>query len=424
VSAADPPAISHPSSDDITSVNAPAGSGRQPKVWNGMPWNNQGGGGGGWKSGGNGGGNSPWGQGGGGGGGGPWGQGGGGGGGRQDPPDLEDILKRGQDRMKQVMGEGGGLPGPLLLLAAAAGTALIAWNAFFFRVNADEIGAVLRFGEFVRQEGPGLHLRMPPPIDEVRVFKVTDQRIMDIGTRPQNAASANKDMMLTADENIVDVRFSVFWRIRLDEKSIQQYLFNIQNPEQTVREVAESVMREVVGQTGLQPLLTEARLDVQKAVLTRMQTILDQYGAGIRIDQVQLKEVDPPPSVIASFREVQAAAQDRETKIKEAQKYADQVVTVARGEADRIKALAQGFKDQTVAEATGQASRFLKVFEEYRKAPEVTRQRLYLETMERVLGGSDKIIIDQPAGGQGVVPYLPLNELTAARRKPTAPTGN
>jgi membrane protease subunit HflK len=379
-----------------------------------MPWNNQGGsgGGGGWKSGGNGGGNSPWGQGGGGGGGGPWGQGGG----NKEPPDLEDILKRGQDRMKQVM-DGGGLPGPALLLAIAAGTAFIAWHAFFFRVNADEIGAVLRFGEFVRQEGPGLHMRLPPPIDEVKVIKVTDQRILDIGTRAVNSSSSNKDMMLTADENIVDVRFAVYWRIKLDAKSIQQYLFNIQNPEQTVREVAESVMREVVGQTLLQPMLTEARLDVQKTVQTRMQDILDAYGAGVRIDQVQLREVDPPTSVIASFRDVQAAAQDRETKIKEAQKYAEQVVTVARGDADRIKALAQGYKDQTVAEATGQASRFLKVYDEYRKAPEVTRQRLYLETIERVLGGADKFVIEQRQGGQGVVPYLPLNELTAPKKK-------
>jgi len=386
-----------------------------------MPWYNQSSsGGGGWKSGGNGGGNSPWGQGsggGGGGGGGPWGQGGGGGGGGKEPPDLEDILKRGQDRVKQVM-DGGGIPGPLLLLAGAAVAAFVAWNAFTFRVNADEIGAVLRFGEFVRQEGPGLHFRLPPPIDEVRVIKVTDQRILDISTKASNTAqSNNKEMMLTADENIVDVRFNVLWRIKLDPGSIKLFLFNIRNPELTVREVAESVMREVVGLTPLQPLLTEARLDVQKSVQKRMQSILDQYGAGVSVDQVQLREVDPPTSVIASFRDVQAAAQERETKIKEAQKYADQIVTVAKGDADRIKSLAQGYKDQTVAEATGQAARFLKVFDEYKKAPEVTRQRLYLETMERVLGGADKIIIDQRQGGQGVVPYLPLNEFAGPRKQ-------
>ena len=364
-----------------------------------MPWNNQGGsgGGGGWKSGGNGGG------------GGPWGQGGGG-----KEPDLEDILKRSQDKMKQVM-DGGGLPGPILLLAAAFGCALIAWNAFFFRVNADEIGVVLRFGEFQRQALSGLHYRMPPPIDEVKVLKVTDQKIMDIGTRTTGGSSNRGDstMMLTGDENIVDLRFAVYWRINLEK--VQNYLFNIANQETTVKEVGESVMREVVGQTQLLALLTEARTDVQKSVQKRMQEILDGYGAGIKIDQVQLKEVDPPQEVVAAFREVQAAAQDKETKVKEAQKYADQVVPVARGDADRIKANAQGFRDQTVAEATGQATRFLKVYEEYKKAPEVTRQRLYLETMERVLGGSEKIIIDSK-GGQGVVPYLPLNELM--KKKP------
>ena len=369
-----------------------------------MPWNNQGGsgggGGGGWKSGGSGGG---------GGGGGPWGQGGG-----NQPPDLEDMLKRSQDKMKQVM-DGGGLPGPIILLAAAFGVAFIGWNLFTFRVNADEFGVVLRFGEFQRQEPAGLHFRYPPPIDEVKVIKVTDQRIMDIGTRTTTGSSNRGDstMMLTGDENIVDVRFAVFWRIKLDQ--VQKYLFNIASQEATVREVGESVMREVVGQTPLLALLTEARTDVQKSVQKRMQEILDGYGAGIKIDQVQLKEVDPPQEVIAAFREVQAAAQDRETKIKEAQKYAEQVIPVAKGDADRIKANAQGYRDQTIAEATGQAARFLKVYEEYKKSPDVTRQRLYLETMERVLGGSDKIIIDSKSG-QGVVPYLPLGELT--KKKP------
>jgi modulator of FtsH protease HflK len=376
-----------------------------------MPWNNQGGSGGG-----SGGGGGGW-KGGGGNGGGPWGQGGGGGGGSgNQPPDLEDILKRSQDKMKRVM-DGGGLPGPILFLAAAFGAALLAWNAFFFRVNADEFGAVLRFGQFVRQEGPGLHLRYPPPIDEVQVLKVTDQRIIDIGTRTTGGSSNKGDstMMLTGDENIIDVRFAAYWRI--NQLEVQKYLFNIQNPELTVREVGESVMREVVGQTPLLSLLTEARIDVQRNVQKRMQEILDSYGAGIKIDQVQLKEVDPPQEVISSFREVQAAAQDRETKIKEAQKYAEQVVTVVKGEADRIKANAQGFKDQTVAEATGQAARFISVYEQYKNAPDVTRQRLYLETMERVLGGADKFIIDNKGGG-GVVPYLPLGELAQPRKKP------
>ena len=370
-----------------------------------MPWNNQGGGGGGWKSGG-----------GSGGGGGPWGQGGGG----NQPPDLEDILKRGGDRMKQVMDGGGGLSGPFLLLGAAALVGLIAWNGFFFRVNADEVGVVLRFGAFERQEAAGLHFRYPPPIDEVKVIKVTDQRIMDIGARTTTGSSNRGDstMMLTGDENIVDLRFAVYWRINISKPGeLQKYLFNIEKPEITVREVGESVMREVVGQTPLLALLTEARTEVQKSVQKRMQEILDNYGAGIKIDQVQLNEVDPPQEVVAAFREVQSAAQDKETRIKEAQTYADQKVPVAKGDADRIKAIAQGYRDQTVAEATGQAARFVKVYDEYKKAPDVTRQRLYLETMERVLGGSEKFIIDSK-GGQGVVPYLPLGEMAKPIKKP------
>jgi membrane protease subunit HflK len=214
----------------------------------------------------------------------------------------------------------------------------------------------------------------------------------------------------------VDVRFVVFWRISPDkdptngETGVEQFLFNIAQPETTVREVAESAMREVVGQSSLQPLLTGGRQETQQQVQKLMQRTLDYYRAGIKIDQVQLKEVDPPEEVIGAFREVAAAAQEKETLIKQAQTYADQVTPRARGEADRIVAAAEGYRDQTVAEATGQAARFIKVYDEYKKAPDVTRERLYLEMQERVLEGADKIIIDQKAG-QGVVPYLPLEQL-------------
>ena len=376
-----------------------------------MPWSNQGGGGGsgggGWKSGGGGGGGGgPWGQ-------GPWGQGSGGGGGQQ--PDLEEILKRSQDKMKQVM-HGGGVPGPLLFLAAVVGAAVVAWHAFFFRVNPDELGVVLRFGEYVRQHGPGLHYRLPYPIEEVRLPKVEQQRITEIGLRSsalgRGTGSSARDvreesLMLTGDENIVDIDFVVFWRI----KDAQQYLFNIQNPENTVKEVAESAMREIVGQSNIAPLLTEARQKAEQDVFKLMQSILDSYKAGIRIDQVQLQKVDPPAEVIDAFRDVQAARADKERLQNEAFSYANRVVPEARGEAERILQGAEGYKQQAVAEAVGQSARFLKVYDEYKKAPEVTRGRLFLETMERVFGGTDKIILDSK-GGSGVVPYLPLNELT------------
>ncbi len=380
-----------------------------------MPWNNQNGGG--WKSGGGGGGDNkgggPWGS----GGGGPWG-GGGQGGGNNQQPDLEAILKRGQDKLKQFQ-QGSGLPGPLLLLLGALATAFVAFYAFTFRVNPDQLGVVMRFGQFVRQEGPGLHFRLPFPVEEVRLPSVTRQNIIEVGKRissgsaaGRGAAANDSSLMLTGDENIVDLSFVVYWRIRPEK--VQDFLFNIQNPELTVREVAESAMREVVGQSNLQPLLTEGRQKTEAAVQKLMQDVLDFYGSGIKIDQIQLREVDPPAQVITAFRDVQAARNERDTLQRQAQTYADRIIPGAKGEADRILAGAQGYRDQTVAEATGQASRFVKIYDEYKKAPDLTRQRMFLEMQERVLNGADKIILDNKGGG--VVPYLPLDQLQRPRK--------
>src|SRR5207342_1692926 len=192
---------------------------------------------------------------------------------------------------------------------------------------------------------------------------------------------------------------------------VGDYLFNIQQPEGTVKAVAESAMREVVGRSNIQPILTGARQNIETGVQDLMQSVLDKYGAGIQITQVQLQKVDPPSQVIDAFRDVQAARADLERAINEAQTYANRVVPEARGRVAQITQAAEAYKQQTVAEATGQTARFLKIFEQYKKAPDVTRERMYLETMERVLGGSSKIIVDTNQGGQGVVPYLPLNEL-------------
>ncbi|HVX35410.1 MAG TPA: FtsH protease activity modulator HflK [Hyphomicrobium sp.] len=378
-----------------------------------MPWSNQGGG-----KGSGGGGGGPW-------GGGPWGSGSGGGG--KEPPDLDEILRRGQDRMRRVMrgggggggggagGIGGGVPRTFLFLLGLLLLAGVAFYGFFYRVNPDEQGIVLRFGKYERWEGPGLHWRWPYPIEEVRLPKVTQQRTIEVGAARSTIGARDSGLMLTGDGSVVDVRFVVFWRISPDKSEngdtgVEQFLFNIAQPETTVREVAESAMREVVGQSSLQPLLTGGRQQTQEEVQKLMQKTLDYYRAGIKIDQVQLKEVDPPEEVIGSFREVAAAAQEKETLIKQAQTYADQVTPRAHGDADRIIAAAEGYRDQTVAEATGQAARFLKVYDEYKKAPDVTRERLYLEMQERVLAGADKIIIDQK-NGPGVVPYLPLEQL-------------
>ncbi|MGQ0457078.1 MAG: FtsH protease activity modulator HflK [Hyphomicrobium sp.] len=379
-----------------------------------MPWSNQGGG---KKGGGNGGG--PWGQ-------GPWGQGGG-----NQPPDLDEILRRGQDRVKRVMRGGGGggggagidggVPRSFIFLIGALLLAGAAFYGFFFRVNPDESGVVLRFGKFDRIEPPGLHFRLPYPIEEVRLPKVTQQRTIEVGAAGPRGGTGGPDsgLMLTGDGSVVDVRFVVFWRIDpeiatpVENSGVVKYLFNIAQPETTVREVAESAMREVVGQSALQPLLTGGRQKAQQDVQKLMQAILDSYQSGIKIDQVQLREVDPPNAIIAAFRDVAAAGQDKERFIKEAQTYQDQIIPRAKGEADRIIAAAEGFRDQTEAEATGQASRFLKVYDEYKKAPEVTRQRLFLEMQERVLSGADKIILDSKGGG--VVPYLPLDQMQKRR---------
>jgi modulator of FtsH protease HflK len=378
-----------------------------------MPWSNQGGGGGG----------GPWGP----GGKGPWGSGPQSPGG-STPPDLEEILRRGQDKLRRVL-PGGNLGGKGFALLGLAVVVLWGFSGFF-RVEPDELGVVLRFGKDVREVQPGLNYHLPYPIETVLTPKALRVNKIDIGMRQveDGRRSASREvpeesLMLTGDENIVDVNFSVLWKVK--PTGVGDYLFNIQNPEGTVKAVAESAMREVVGRSEIQPILTGARQTVENAVQELMQKTLDHYGAGIFVQQVQLQKVDPPAQVIDAFRDVQAARADLERAQNEAQTYANRVVPEARGNVAKITQAAEAYKSQTVAEATGQTSRFLKIYEQYKKAPDVTRERMYLETMERVLGGSNKIIVDTNPGGQGVVPYLPLNELgpSAPPRSPSTTGG-
>jgi membrane protease subunit HflK len=377
-----------------------------------MPWSNQGGGGSG--SGG------PWGSG--GGGKSPWGSSPPPSGGR--PPDLEEILRRGQDRLRGVLP--GNMGGKGIALAALAALALWGFSGFF-RVEPDELGVVLRFGKEVREVQPGLNYHLPYPIETALTPKALRVNKIDIGMRISDdvrRGSTVRDvpeesLMLTGDENIVDVDFSVLWKVK--PTGVGEFLFNIQNPEGTVKAVAEGAMREVVGRSDIQPILTGARQTIENAVHELMQKTLDGYGAGIMIQQVQLQKVDPPQQVIDAFRDVQAARADLERAVNEAQTYANRVVPEARGRVAQITQAAEAYRQQTVAEATGQSARFMKIYEEYRKAPAVTRERMYLETMERVLGGADKVILDSGANGSGVVPYLPLNELT--RPQPRTPSG-
>jgi modulator of FtsH protease HflK len=377
-----------------------------------MPWSNQGGGGGGgpWGSGPRG----PWGS-------GPQSQG-------PTPPDLEEILRRGQDKLRSVL-PGGNLGGKgfvLLILGA-----VVLWGfSGFFRVEPDELGVVLRFGKYTREATPGLNYHVPYPVETVLTPKALRINRIDVGMRLVEDARRGtttrdvpeESLMLTGDENIVDVDFTVFWRIK--PKGVGDFLFNIQNAEGTVKAVAESAMREIIGRSEIQPVLTGARQVSETAVQELMQKVLDTYESGVLVTQVQMQKVDPPAQVIDAFRDVQAARADLERAQNEAQTYANRVVPEARGRASQIQQSAEAYREQTVAEAKGQASRFTQVYEQYRIAPDVTRQRLYLETIERIFSTTDKIILDAPGsgGGGGVVPILPLDQMQRGGR-PAAPAG-
>jgi len=369
-----------------------------------MPWSNQGGGG-------------PWGS----GPKGPWGSGPQGGGG-SPTPDLEELLRRSQDKLRNVL-PGGNLGGKGFALIALAAIAIWGFSGFF-RVEPDELGVVLRFGKFVREVSPGLNYHLPYPIETaltppaLRVIKT------DVGMRESGAGERDvpeEALMLTGDENIVDVHFSVLWKVK--PNGVGNYLFNIQNPEGTVKAVAESAMREIIGHNNIQPIITTERPNIQAAVQTLMQQILDDYKAGIQVQQVNMQKADYPAPVIDAFRDVQAARSDLERLQNEAQTYANRIIPEAKGRASKITQDAQAYRAQVVANAKGQTSRFLQVYAQYKKAPDVTRQRIYLDTMERVLAATDKTIIDTGAKGPGVVPYLPLTELGKSPSPPARKTG-
>ena len=347
---------------------------------------------------------------------GPWGSG--------PQPDLEEFLRRSQDKLRSALP--GNLGGRGIALMALAAIALWGFSGFF-RVEPDELGVVLRFGKFTREVQPGLNYHLPYPIETALTPQALRVNKVDIGMRVLEATSCattvrdvpEESLMLTGDENIVDVNFSVLWKVKPNR--VGDYLFNVQSPEGTVKAVAESTMREVIGRSNIQAILTGARQSIETAVQELMQKTLDDYGAGVVVQQVQLQKVDPPTQVIDAFRDVQAARSDLERAANEAQTYANRVVPEARGRAAKIIQDAEAYREQTVADAKGQASRFSQIYEQYKKAPDVTRLRMYLETMERVLGGTDKTIIDTgPQSGPGVVPYLSLNGVTPS---PQAPTG-
>ncbi len=342
---------------------------------------------------------------------GPWGRGPAGG---SQPPDLEEILRKGQERVKKLMPGGLG-SGTGLLVAVAVG--LILWMASgIYKVDLGEQGVELLFGKFVQTTPPGLHIFFPAPIGTVHTPNVGATNKVDIGFRSGTdsvRASVNADvpeesMILTSDQNIADVDFSVQWKIG----DAASYLFNIRDPQGTVKKAAEAAMREVIGQTTLQDAQTTRREQIGIKARMLLQSILDSYQSGILVTAVQLLKVDAPKAVIDAFNDVQRARQDQERKQNEAEAYRNTVVPTARGEAEQILQQALAAKEKAVKDAEGEAERFLALYKTFQAAKDVTVQRLYLEAMEDIFKGANKVIIDSgEKGNSGVVPYLPLPEI-------------
>ena len=361
---------------------------------------------------------------------GPWGAGPG-----VNRPDVGEFWQRLRDRFGGGGGGGGGsgggsffgggigVPGVLVLVAVAIGLWLLSG---FYTVGPNQVGLNLVWGRYVGKTSPGLNYNWPTPIGGVDKLNVTDRNAFNVGftTRPDysrpNALETvdvpEESLMLTGDENIADVKFVVFWQI--DPSHPEDYAFNVADPKETVKAVAESAMREIVGRSQIQKLLTAERKVIEPAAQQLMQKILTSYHAGVLVLQVQLQSVDPPDEVIASFRDVTAAQQDEARFRNQGEAYANTKVPEARGQAAAIVQAAEGYRTQTVAQAKGEASRFDQVYAQYKNAPAVTRERIYLETMEKVLGRAQKVVIDDPQG-KGVVPYLPLPEIAKPQASST-----
>lgn len=334
----------------------------------------------------------------------PWGGGKKGGQGNL-PPELDDLLKKGKDGLKSVLPQGGGARSWLLPLAALV--AFWVYNSVY-QVQPDERGLVLRLGAYTRTVAPGLHFAAWP-VELVELLPVAAEQQTSIGD------NGDEGLMLTGDENMVDVRFKILWKIAEPQK----FQFNVEGPETIVRAVAESAMREIVGRTPASDALTSGKLAIQDQVTEIAQRTLDKYDSGVKITGLTLEGVEPPGPVLDAFEDVQRAKQDQQKLINDAESYSNQKLRNAEGDAAQIVEKAKGYKAQIVAEAKGEAQRFDSVYAQYAKAKDVTRERLFLETMEKVIGNSNRIILDPSKGGQGVVPYLPLPAIQNA-----APAGS
>lgn len=358
-----------------------------------MPWN---------KDDNDGGGQGPWGQ-------GPWGQGpknqrnqnnwgGGNRGGGNLPPDLDELLKRGRDSFKNALpGGGGGRFSWLLPLVLVA--LFVAYNSVY-QVQPDERGVVLRLGEYNRTVDPGLQFALWP-VERIEKPKTGSVRQINIGSEQ------TEGQMLTGDKNIISVPFTVQWRI----SNPKDFLFNVADQERTIRALAQSAMREVVAQNSAQAVLTTKKSEIAAQAQTITQKLLEDYQAGVTLTALNLGETQPPPEVADAFADVVRAEQNRKQLENEAQQYRNQKNQQAEGEAGRLIEEATGYKAAAIAQAQGEAARFTSVYEQYKNAKDVTRQRIFLETMEQVLSDSNKVIIEGGQGGSGVVPYLPLPQI-------------
>jgi modulator of FtsH protease HflK len=373
-----------------------------------MPWQNQGGGGGG---------GGPW-----GGGQSPWGRGNG-----PQPPNLEDILRRSQDRFRRALPGGFGSGRGVVLVVLAV---LVLWGfSGIYRVQPDEEGIVLRFGAYNRKTTPGLNYHLPYPIEQALTPSVTRANAIEIGGAAQQrgfdgAQEPQESRMLTGDENLIDIYYTVQYVV----KDAPSFLFNIRNPNETVKAVAESAIREVVGHTDAIGAIVGGQDKIVKETQDLLQRILDAYDSGVQITNVNLRRIDlPAADVIAAFTDVQTAKTERDSKVIQARTYASNTVPRAKGEAAQVTQAAEAYRQQIVRQAEGDASRFLAVYQAYKLAEDVTARRLYIETMEKILSGANKVILDKAGGASGVLPYLPLPELRApgaGNRGPTpAPRG-
>ena len=327
------------------------------------------------------------------------------------PPDVDEMLRQGKDKLKKMVPTGfGGGKGLLLLLLVIIGIWALTG---VYRVNPQQQGVVLRFGEWVRTTPPGLHYHLPSPIEKVLTPDVTRDNRIEVGYRSfGGAATSRRDVpdeskMITGDENNIDIDFIVFWKI----SDAGKYLFNIQDPPETVKVAAQSVMRDIIGQTKIQTALTGGRQEIQLKAKNQLQDLLDEYQSGVEVRDVQLLSVDPPAEVIDAFNDVQRARQDRDTLINEAEAFRNDIVPRARGEAAQLISEAEAYESEVVNRAKGDADRFTSIYKSYKLNPDVTESRIYLETMEKVFTKVKKIIMDKSASSSGVVPYLPLDQL-------------